>query len=247
MLSADAPPLPATTDDHLLGGRLAFEQPAEGYRAPVDGLLLAAFAGRATHDAVDLGAGAGMVTLALLAREGAPRVIAVERDAATAEILRRNLERNGFAARAAVHVGDVEALAQRRRGSAALVLANPPYYRTATATPARHPRAAAARSGDDPLGAFLRAARTLLRRGGRACFIWPAQDLETFLASCATVGLHAKRLRFVHPLPDRAAARVLAELKPGRPGGCVIEAPLLLQNRAGALTAEAARITGSAD
>ena len=53
----------------------------------------------------------------------------------------------------------------------------------------------------------------LLGRGGKACFVWPSGDLTDFLAVAASNGLHAKRLRFVHASPGRAAHRVLAELK----------------------------------
>lgn len=235
-----------TSVDRLFRGRLVFEQPAAGYRAAIDGLLLAAFAGRAQRAAVDLGAGAGMVSLALLAREAAPLLVAVERDEAVAALLRRNIEANGLASRATVVVSDVEACAQARRGSADLVVANPPFWSEAHATPAQSAGARAARVGpgsDGALPAFVRAARALLARGGRACFVWPAADLAALLDAARASGLHAKRMRFVHPLPDRAASRVLTELKAGRAGGLLVEPPLMLCDRPGEPSPEAAAIS----
>jgi tRNA1(Val) A37 N6-methylase TrmN6 len=73
--------------------------------------------------------------------------------------------------------------------------------------------------------------------------IWPAADLEALLARASRAGLHAKRARFVHPLPDRAAHRVLVELKPGRPGGMAIAPALVLAERPGVPSAECVRIT----
>jgi tRNA1(Val) A37 N6-methylase TrmN6 len=246
--ATEATLLDASTPGRLLGGRVVFEQPARGYRAPVDGLLLAAFAGRAGRVAVDLGAGAGMVTLALLARAAVPHLVAIERDGVLVECLRRNADANGFSARVTIAHGDVEAIARGRRGSADLVVANPPYWSTPRATPASHPRTRSARSaeGEGALGAFVRAARVLLGRGGRACFVWPASDLEHLLAVGAAAGLHAKRARFVHPLPARPAHRVLVELKAARAGGLQFEGPLYLCDGAGRPSPEAAAITGRA-
>ncbi len=224
------------THDTLFAGVVRFTQPADGYRAPVDGLLLAAFAGGASRLAVDLGAGAGMVSLALLHRTRTPQVIAVERDPALAACLTRNLADNGLASRATPLVIDVLAAARSRRGSADLVVANPPFYTDATHTPARHERAHAARAGGhdrDPLADFVGAARALLGRGGRACFVWPANDLQRLLDRAAAVGLAARRVRAFHPTPDAPARRMLVECRPGRPGGLTIEPPLLQFDRDG--------------
>ncbi|HEY2516385.1 MAG TPA: hypothetical protein VGI39_36190, partial [Polyangiaceae bacterium] len=58
------------TNDTLFGGRVQLAQPGrgEGYRVNVDAILLADFARRAprARAAVDLGAGVGAVSLALL-------------------------------------------------------------------------------------------------------------------------------------------------------------------------------------
>ncbi|MEI8257019.1 MAG: methyltransferase [Deltaproteobacteria bacterium] len=224
------------THDTLFAGVVRFTQPADGYRAPVDGLLLAAFAGGAIRLAVDLGAGAGMVSLAMLHRTQTPHIIAVESDPALSACLVKNLADNDLTERGTALEIDVLAAARSRRGSADLVVANPPFYRDATHTPARHERAHAARAGKhdrDPLVDFVGAARALLGRGGRACFVWPANDLERFLARASSAGLAARRLRAFHPTPDAPARRVLLECRPGHPGGLTIEPPLIQFDRDG--------------
>jgi tRNA1(Val) A37 N6-methylase TrmN6 len=184
-----------------------------------------------------------MVTLSLCAHDATVRVVAIEHDAVMADFLARNVAANGFAERVTVVVADIETAARGRRGSADLVVANPPFWSRDASSEASHPRADAARRDDDAPGAFLRAARNLLGRGGRACFVWPASDLEPFLARAASQGLHAKRARFVHPMPGRDAHRVLVELKPGRAGGLRVEPALTLMDEPGVPSAESHAVT----
>lgn len=220
-------PVPVT-HDRLFGGAVHFTQPAEGYRAAVDGLLLATFAGRAQRFAVDLGAGAGMITLALLARQFAPHVLAVEPDDAYHACLAHNVAANGFDERTTLVKHDARSIARARRGCADLVVANPPFYDATTHTPPRDEHAQRARSGmapRDPLAEFVIASRTLLGRAGRACLVWPAHDLQRLLDRAQASGLAARRMRSFHASADAPARRVLVEFRPGRPGGLAIEPP----------------------
>ncbi len=213
-----------TTRDALLGGQIWLEQPArgEGYRVNADALLLAAFAGDARGVVFDLGAGVGAVGLAVCARSRPRRVVFVEVDPTSVVLARRNAEENGLGARAEVVRGDVLRVALARRGEAALVVCNPPYFEPGTA---RAPRTAAtARVG--PFVRFVRAARTLLGRRGRACFVYPARDLARALLTLREAGLEPKRLRMVHGGAGRPARVGLIEARAARPGGLVVEPPL---------------------
>ena len=59
----------AITQDLLLGGRVILRQPAQGYRASIDPLLLAATVNAIPGDTIlDVGAGVGTVGLCLAAR-----------------------------------------------------------------------------------------------------------------------------------------------------------------------------------
>jgi tRNA1(Val) A37 N6-methylase TrmN6 len=83
-----------------------------------------------------------------------------------------------------------------------------------------------ARSGD--VTPFLTAASAILsRKTGRALFSYPAPQLPELLASAADVGLVSKRLRFVHARGDQPARLALVELRVARPGGLVVEPPLV--------------------
>ena len=222
--SRDVPPAAATTTDTLLGGGLRLLQPKTGYRVNIDSLLLLGFAGpRRVERVVDLGAGVGALGLLALQRGIAKRALLIEADAKLVALARENLRRGGFD-------GEVRELDLTRsklsESAVPLVLCNPPYYPTHSHRPAQSAAKAAARSGD--VGPFLRAAAaTLSRKTGRALFSYPASQLAELLSRAEQAGLVAKRLRFVHAREDQPARLALLELRAARPGGLVVEPPLV--------------------
>jgi tRNA1Val (adenine37-N6)-methyltransferase len=240
------------SQDALFGGRIALFQPAAGlgYRANVDALLLAAFAGdhRRIRNAIDLGAGVGAVGLSLFHLGFAERVSFVERDPSLAALCRQNLEANGFEQRSSVFVGDLErplrAIAPELVHAAALVVANPPYVakerdgRPAAQTDSQ-PRQRA-RHGN--LAPFLRGAAEALGRRGRACFVYPAHALLELMTLGRKVGLEPKRLRFVHGKADRPARVALLELAFAKAGGLVVLTPLIETGSDGRPSEEVARL-----
>lgn len=213
-----------TTTDALLGGQLRIRQPRAGYRINVDSLLLVGFAGsRRVERVVDLGAGVGALSLLALFRGIAKRALLIEADAGLAQLARDNLEQLGL-------TGEVLELdltrAKLRETGVPLVLCNPPYYPAHSHRPARTAQRAAARSGE--LGPFLSAAAAVLsRKTGRALFSYPAAQLTELLAQASERRLVPKRLRLVHARVDEPARLALVELRAARPGGLVIEPPLV--------------------
>jgi tRNA1Val (adenine37-N6)-methyltransferase len=214
----------ATTADTLLGGALRLLQPKTGYRVNVDSVLLVAFAGERRVDrVVDLGAGVGALGLLALTRGIAKRALLIEADCKLVTLARENLARTGFEGEAR----ELDLTREKLSESAVpLVLCNPPYYPARSHRPAQSAAKAAARSGE--LGPFLVAASALLaRKTGRALFSYPAPQLPELLAQAARAGLVAKRLRFVHAREAEPARLALIELRVARPGGLVVEPPLI--------------------
>ena len=214
-----------TTRDALFGGQLVLHQPARkaGYRVNVDALLLAEFASagprRARH-AIDLGSGVGAVGLALLYLDRVEHVTFVEIDASLAELAARNIEENGWTHRAEVVHGDVQTYA----GRVDLVVCNPPYIAPGRGRP---PSSALARAKAGSLAAFLDGARRCTGWRARVCFVYPAFETTTLLTELRARGLEPKRLRCVHPKAKEPARIVLVECAAGKPGGLVIEPPLV--------------------
>lgn len=214
----------ATTTDTLLGGKLRLRQPRTGYRVNIDSVLLVGFAGeRHVERVVDLGAGVGALALLALARGLARHALLVEADPKLAQLARENLELGGFSGEVREH--DLSKSSLRETG-VPLVLCNPPYYPLHSHRPAQTPAKASARSGD--VTPFLRAAAGVLaRKTGRALFSYPASLLPQLLSAAHDHELVAKRLRFVHAREGEPARLALIELRAARPGGLVVESPLV--------------------
>ena len=222
--------------DTLHEGQTVLWQPArgEGYRVNVDALHLARFAARARRmpgpsgvRAVDLGAGVGAVGLTLLHDDAATHVTFVDRDATMLALCARNVEENAYAARALTQHADVAQhadLAAVLGARADLVVANPPYVPEGRGRLPSSPRRAS-RSGE--VEPFVVCARALLAPRGRVCFVYPAHEAMRLVAAFRSAGLEPKRARFVHASADAPARVVLVEACPGKPGGLVIEPPLM--------------------
>jgi tRNA1(Val) A37 N6-methylase TrmN6 len=222
------------TADRLLGGRVVFAQPAQGYRAAIDPILLAAAAG-APKRALDLGCGAGAATLCLLARVADATVVGVERDPAMAELARRNLAANGFETRARIVEADIADFAETGFD---LVMANPPYLEAARADPSPHPgKRAADVETDQPLAAWVAAAAKAAFPKGRVLFVQRADRLADLLAAMGGFGEIV-----VFPLWPRAgeaAKRVLVRARTGARTPLVVASGLVLHEADGKYSAPA--------
>jgi FkbM family methyltransferase len=182
----------ATTDDVFLGGKLVIRQPAQGYRAGTDAVLLAASVTSPATDGpiLDAGAGVGTVALCIASRLPSARVVLVEREPALVALARRNIERNGFSARARVIEADLA------RASGALdaagiacetfshVLANPPFHDEGAGTAARSGlKATSHQMPRDDLDTWVRFLNRMACPGGAATMIHKADALTRILAA----------------------------------------------------------------
>ncbi|AGT07621.1 tRNA1(Val) (adenine(37)-N6)-methyltransferase [Paracoccus aminophilus] len=126
---------PEIRHDGFLGGALRFAQPAEGYRAGADAVMLAAACpARPAERVLELGCGAGVALLCLGWRVRGARLTGVELQPQYAELARENARANDIEAR--IVTADLGALpAELRAESFDHVIANPPYFLGGTAAP----------------------------------------------------------------------------------------------------------------
>jgi tRNA1Val (adenine37-N6)-methyltransferase len=157
----------------------------------------------------------------MIARGFAKQALCVDSDETACELAVANVMHNG--ADVDVMCGDVRDVARKNRGVAATVVCNPPYFEPGTARVSK--ASERARSGE--LARFVRAARELLGKRGRACFVYPASDLARLLETLRASGLEPKRLRLVHATPSAPARVALVEARPAKPGGLSIMPPLV--------------------
>ena len=113
------------TEGTLLGGRVRYAQPLEGYRTGIEPVFLAAAVpARAGEVVLEAGTGAGAGLLCLAARVPGVMGVGVERDAGMAALCRGNLRANGLEFR--VETGDVARAGQF--GPFDHAFGNPPWH-----------------------------------------------------------------------------------------------------------------------
>lgn len=228
----------AVTRDALLGGRVVFEQPAQGYRAAIDPLMLAAalpdaFRGRVA----DLGCGAGAAALCAATRLPGAAVFGIERDPFLADLARQNVAHNGLGGRVEIVTADIRALPPAcADGGFDAVIVNPPYLESDRANPLADPRKSAATVEDEvALELWLETAIRLLRHKGMLVVIHRADRLGDILA-----GLQGRAGEVVvfplWPKAGTAAKRIIVRARKGLRTPLVMAGGLVLHENGGAYT-----------
>lgn len=224
------------SQDSLLGGRLAFAQPRQGYRAAIDPVLLAAAVPDAASALVlDAGSGAGAASLCLGWRCPDIKVVALELDRDTARMAIVNADGNAMRHRLEVVCADL-AHAPLKADSVDLVMTNPPYLRAGTHRPS--PIAARALAhGEGTLGLpeWLRACLRLLRSGGQIVVIQRADRLDDLLAGFGKA-VGAVTIKPVQPRSDAPANRVLVKATKGTRAPLRLAVPLIMHETDGSFT-----------
>jgi tRNA1Val (adenine37-N6)-methyltransferase len=208
------------TVDSLFRGKLSVIQRRTGYRFSIDALLLAHFIAPRKYDhVIDLGAGSGVIALILAARYPAIELSGVELQGEMAARARRSAELNGLSDRVTIIQGDVRAVDRLfPPQSFDMVVANPPYRLAASGRINPDPEKRLARHEiEAKLADFIRAAGHLLRRNGKAAWVYPATRLVDLLHAMRGQRIEPKRLRLVHSHRGGEAALALVEgTKEGR-------------------------------
>jgi len=207
------------TADLIAGGRLRVIQKRRGYRFSLDALLLAHFVRARRGDRiVDLGSGAGIISLLLHLRIPRARIVGLEIDPGAVEMANRTLALNGIGDGVTFVSGDCRRIEELLpRGGFDIVVTNPPYRRLLSGrVNPREDKALARHEIAGRVGDFMRAAAWCLREGGRAFVIYPARRAVELFCRMREVRLEPKTMRVCHSFPGERGEFVLLE---GRLGG----------------------------
>lgn len=233
------------TEDELLGGRVSLVQPAEGYRAAIDPVLLAAAVPAISGEHVlDVGTGVGAAALCLAARVPGVRISGLELQRALTRLANDNAIRNGMKDRVSIMEGDLLRPPPRLSpGSFDHVMANPPYLVTGrAATPSEESKRIANVEGEAELGAWITFCLAMVRAKGSITLVHRADRLDALLGA-----FHRKAGEIVvfplWPMADgRAAKRIIVRARKGVGSPTRLAAGLVLHRPDGSYTDEAEAI-----
>ena len=202
------------TDDHLLGGRVIYRQPRDGFRAAVDPVLLAAAVPARTGERVlEGGTGAGAALLCLAARVPGLWGVGIDRDVALTRLAGANARANRWSG---LHFVTADLAASPIRGVFDHAFANPPYHAPDGTPSPLTSREGAKRLTGDLLMLWAEALARPLRHRGTLTFILPPWLLEAALVALRAAHAPAELAVPVWPREGRAARWVLVR---GRKNG----------------------------
>jgi tRNA1(Val) A37 N6-methylase TrmN6 len=194
-----------TTTDAFLGGKVQLTQPAQGYRAGIDAVLLAAAVRAERHQRVcEFGCGSGAVLLCLNARVMGISGVGVEPDADLRALAEANIETN------AAPFGIINATVQNfetEPNQFDHVFFNPPYYEVDTFNASPHDTRNAAHALTAPIADWFKAARRVLKHEGQVTVILPPAMLADVLAGMN--GFGAVEIIPIRPHADKPAKRLI--------------------------------------
>ncbi len=205
-----------TTVDAFLGGALSIEQPAQGYRAATDPVLLAAAVpAHAGQSVLELGCGVGTASLCLGSRVPNLKLIGVEVQDGYAELARANALRNGIEIQ--VVTADLAGLPDDLRAqSFNHVMFNPPFFDRSTGSAAQDPGRETGLGEGTPLAVWMEVAARRILSGGTLTIIQKAARLPDLL-TCLPATMGSVTIWPLTKSPKDAPGRViLTAIKGGR-------------------------------
>lgn len=238
------PSVPRKSKDETLDtfyhGRILILQKKRGYRFAVDAPLLADFIRTKASDiCLELGTGCGIVSL-LLSIKPFARIMAAEIQDALAGLARRNVKLNHLEDRIQVVHRDFRDFHPGRTFD--VVFSNPPYIKAKGGRLSESGEKSIAKHElkCDILGIMQKTAE-VLKKNGRAYFIYAAKREEEFRKAAEQSGLKAKTMRSVVPRRGAAPNFLLVELDFSSSSERTLS-PLVLYDEKGDYTSETQEI-----
>ena len=172
------------TTDYLLGGRIKFQQPKDGFRVAIDSVFLAAAVQAKQNDSVlDVGSGVGAASLCLATRLQNIRVIGVELLRDYVRLGYQNAKMNNLNFKVEILQGNLLRPPPRLAASTFdHVMANPPYHEELNnASPKLH-KAAANHEGNIGLDHWVKFCLLMAKPKGVITFVHKMDRLDELLA-----------------------------------------------------------------
>lgn len=211
--------------------KITLIQKKDGLTFGTDAFMLASFIKTQPRaQAVELGAGTGIISLLLAAKGKLAKITALEIQEDFASLAKRNTELNGLSEKINVlHMDVAKATSADIGGEADVVFSNPPYMKTDSGKRNDNDYKYIARHEvcgniDD----FCAAAFRLLKHGGKFYAVWRPDRLTDIVCAMRSNRLEPKIMTFVHADTDSVPSIVLISATKGGASGITVTSPLFL-------------------
>lgn len=235
-------------DDLQLCGLKLIQNP-EWFCFGVDAVLLSDFAAKAIKKdslVMDFCCGGGIIPVLLSAKCSAKKICGIELIPCMADLAERNVKLNRLGEKIEIYCGDVKKEPFNfKKGSFDYITCNPPYKEWGTGIKNSNEIITAARHEIYlKLEDVIRAAADLLCPGGKIALVHRPERLADIIRLMFENRIEPKRLRFVHPYPNKTATMILIE--GAKHGGrkLFLEPPLYIYDENRNYTEEINRIYG---
>lgn len=186
--------------DDLQCKGLKLIQDTEKFCFGCDAVELANFVeGNSSDKAIDMGSGNGIITILLAGKKGIPTT-AIEIQQPLYELTCRNIQLNNLNDKASAVCMPMQEYSAKNKGSATIVVCNPPYRKMGSGFMQETDYVAAARHEMFvTLKEVVESASNLLSTGGRFYMVLIAERLAEALAYCVNASLEPKILQILTP------------------------------------------------
>ena len=220
------------TNDYFLERSLRITQPAKGYRAGIDAVLLgaAAAAKGGTQNMAELGAGVGVASLSALWRlkSNAINALAIEKDEKYFGLLRDNITQNGFENIVAQNIDGLKPN-KEIENKFDLVISNPPFFDDNSTIRDPHMARQSAYIIGQPLEKWIIAMLRLCHAKGDILVIHRA-DRMTDILNALKNRAGDVRILPIHPKTTQNANRIIVRAKKASKAPTQILPSLYLRN-----------------
>ena len=192
-------------------------------------LLYAYLRKKAGGLAADLGAGTGIISLLAAAKGKFKQIYAFEIQKDFAELIERNVKKNGFDERITTVCSAVQDAPSELCGKFDCVFSNPPYMKKDSGARNEKDEKYIARHevcGD--IYDFCSAAARLLKYSGSFCVVWRPDRLSDLFDAMRGSRIEPKRMTLVYPDAKSRPSLVLVEGRLGGSGGLFVTRPLIM-------------------
>ena len=207
---------PLTTSDTFYHGKVLIKQLKTGYRFAVDSPILADFLPSSKSPALEIGCGAGVISLLALYQNKFPAVTGIEIQEPLYRLAVDNAAANGLSGRFHIIHGDFKRIHPGIR-DVQTVFCNPPFFKAGQGRVSPDPTIRLARFEISlNLADLLRGVHAILAPRGKLFLIFPYARLTELLAEAKVNGLFPANIRLFQSFADSAPDRFLVQLNKAR-------------------------------